>query len=469
MVTVDKNTKIWKANLQQLITFRETNNRLPSNDVANSKYKGELKLNQWYKRNVKNYRLRIGQLNNQENYDEFGEFLDKYGYGAKREIEKVVVDGKTVNKTSSIQLDNDTDNRQKLAIKLLSIDLLSDFLTLLNEALEEDERPTINPDTITTTKIKEYNRVDVDWRGMPEYKFNEELSSVVKLYICLSKDSKKTDNFRKIFMQKINQQITYRTSSIWFPHRLESMSTNGMVYVDGDEPIVPKYPIYIVSYKRHESRLTAKYLELCGLDYKIVIRKEDYDNYSSVIDPDKILVLPRKYSSPDFGSIPARNYILHHSRKQGDKRHWILDDNIEGYYRVNENKRYKIRSGAVFRIIEDYVDRYTNVVMAGHNYKFFVISTQNMPPITLNTRIYSSILLDNDSGFKWCGKYNEDTDLSLRILKEGYPTILFNNIVCDKIATLKMSGGNEEIYKGNGVELKAKSLQEQHPDVVKEV
>lgn len=462
----DKNTLRWRNNLCQLVSFREKNGRLPSNNIVNSKYDGEIKLNSWYKKQLKNFRLKIGQLNNEENYNEFNDFLQKYNYGNKREIEKINVNGKCINKTSTILLDDDK-HKQKIVIKLLSNNDLIYFLELLNQALLEDKRNLINPDLITAKKIKKYDNATIDWRGMPEYKFNEELMSILKINICLSKNPEKTDSFRRIFIQKINQNITYRTSSLWFPHRLDSLKTNGLIYMDSDTPIIPKYPIYIVSYKRHDTRLTAKYLEKCGIDYKIVIRQEDYDNYSSVIDSNKILVLPDEYSSGEFGSIPARNYILHHSRQQGDKRHWILDDNIEGYYRVNDNKRYKIRSGAVFKIIEDYVDRYDNVLMAGHNYKFFVVPTANMPPITLNTRIYSSILLSNNTEFEWNGKYNEDTDLSLRILKAGYPTILFNNIVCEKMATLKMAGGNAEIYKGDGIYLKAKSLQEQHPDVVK--
>ena len=110
--------------------------------------------------------------------------------------------------------------------------------------------------------------------------------------------------------------------------------------------------------------------------------------------------------------------------------------------------------------------------MAGHNYTFFAITTNtDLKPITINTRIYSTILLSNDifPEFYWRGKYNEDTDLSLRILKAGYPTILFNNILADKSKTLTQSGGNTDtIYNvENSMYLKAASLQEQHPDVVK--
>lgn len=461
-----KNEQIWKNNLLQLSNFREKNNRLPSNNSKDVKYVGEQKLNSWYKRQLKNYHLKIGMLNIEENYKLFDDFLQRYGYGNKRIVETVNVGGEKIRKTSTIVLDDD-GNKQNLTVKIINSEHVGKFIQLLNKALSEDGRQIVNPDTITFGKIKPYGGMgNIDWRGMPEYNFNSDLTDILKIKILLSKAPEKTANLRKLLIFNFNQNITYRTSSIWFPHRPQSLSSGGNIYVD-TEKVIPKYPIYIVSYRRHESRLTAKYLEACGIDYKIVIRSDDYDNYSSVIDKDKILVLPDEYSSPDFGSIPARNFVLDHSRKRGDKRHWILDDNINGYYRVNNNKRYKINSGAVFKVIEDYVDRFENVQMAGHNYKFFVVPTKNFPPITMNTRVYSSILLDNKMDFEWRGKYNEDTDLSLRILKKGFPTILFNNIVCDKIATLNMEGGNSEIYKADGVFLKAKSLVDQHPDVVK--
>ena len=70
---------------------------------------------------------------------------------------------------------------------------------------------------------------------------------------------------------------------------------------------------------------------------------------------------------------------------------------------------------------------------------------------------------------KWRGTYNEDTDLSLRILKLGYPTLLFNCFLCNKKPTLSCKGGNtSSIYKADGLQKKVDSLIEQHPDVVKQ-
>jgi hypothetical protein len=97
-------------------------------------------------------------------------------------------------------------------------------------------------------------------------------------------------------------------------------------------------------------------------------------------------------------------------------------------------------------------------------------------PFLLNTRVYSCILIKNDIAYRWRGRYNEDTDLSLRALKDGWCTVLFYAFLADKIATLSMRGGNtDELYKGVNAEDKTQdgrwqmveSLCCQHPDVVK--
>jgi len=230
-----------------------------------------------------------------------------------------------------------------------------------------------------------------------------------------------------------------------------------------------RYPIYIISKGRHESRLTAKALEDIGINYRIVIEAQEFDDYASVIDEAKILVLP--FSNLGQGSIPARNWVWEHSISEGHARHWILDDNISGFGRLNNNRKIKVKTSATFRAVEDFTDRYENVKMSGMNYRFFVPEGSTRKPYMMNTRIYSCILLSNDIEHRWRGKYNEDTDLSLRILKDDHCTILFNAFYCDKIGTLKMKGGNtEEVYAdSNNRRDFAESLKEQHPDLVKVV
>ncbi len=228
----------------------------------------------------------------------------------------------------------------------------------------------------------------------------------------------------------------------------------------------PSYPVYVISKGRWESRLTIKALEKRSIPYHVVIEPQEYDNYSQVIDKDKIFVLP--FSNLGQGSIPARNWVWDHSISVGTERHWILDDNIAEFYRLYKNKRVLTTSGTTFKAAEDFVDRYKNIAIAGMQYKMFAPSIEKMNPFILNTRIYSCILIKNDIPYRWRGRYNEDTDLSLRILKDGWCTVLFYAFLADKKTTMTMKGGNtDELYKDDGRLKMAQSLFYQHPDVTK--
>ena len=229
----------------------------------------------------------------------------------------------------------------------------------------------------------------------------------------------------------------------------------------------PKYPVYIISKGRWELRHTSKQLESMHVPYHIVIEPQEYDLYASVIDPKKILVLP--FSNLGQGSIPARNWVWDHSIARGAERHWILDDNIEKFFRLTDNQKWSVTDGAIFRAAEEFVDRYANIKIAGFEYSFFTPQKQKYPPFAINRRVYSCILIDNSCVHRWRGRYNEDTDLSLRVLKDGDCTVLFYAFLARKKQTMTQKGGNtEELYGKTNHRLEfAQSLQDQHPDVVK--
>jgi hypothetical protein len=233
--------------------------------------------------------------------------------------------------------------------------------------------------------------------------------------------------------------------------------------------MVNKYPIYIISKGRWESRLTSKTLEKMGIPYYIVVEPKEFKEYSSVIDKEKILILPSDFSELNKGSIPVRNWVWEDSIKKGFDKHWILDDNIKCFRIYNNNKRIRINKGNVFRIAEDFIDRYENIALSGFQYTSFCPDDGSRNyPYMLNTRIYSCILIKNDIPHRWRGKFNEDTDLSLRVLKDGWCTLLFYFFLCDKTATMTMKGGNTDtIYNKTTNRLEfAESLKEQHPDIV---
>jgi hypothetical protein len=201
----------------------------------------------------------------------------------------------------------------------------------------------------------------------------------------------------------------------------------------------PKFPVYVISKGRWESRLTHKALLVRGIPHRVVIEPQERDAYAAVIDPATLLVLP--FSNLGQGSIPARNWVWEHSIAEGHERHWILDDNIRTFYRLWKNLKVRTSDGTTFAAVEDFVLRYEKVALASMQYQFLAKRKQVLLPIIFNTRIYSCILILNRLPYRWRGRYNEDTDLSLRVLKDGWATAEFNAFLCEKQATMTMGGG----------------------------
>ena len=243
----------------------------------------------------------------------------------------------------------------------------------------------------------------------------------------------------------------------------------------------PKYPIYIVSKGRWKTRLTSKALERINAPYYIVVESHEREEYAAVIDPAKVLVLPEKYlrdydTCDDEGDTrgkgpgAARNFCWDHSMSLGYARHWVMDDNIASFNRLNRNLMVKVTSGTIFRAAEDFVDRYQNVVIAGFNYDFFAKAKEPLPAFVMNTRIYSCLLIQNSLPMRWRGRYNEDTDLSIRALKAGLCTIQFNAFLQEKATTQTMAGGNtDEFYSKEGTLPKSQMIERLHPDVAEVV
>lgn len=244
--------------------------------------------------------------------------------------------------------------------------------------------------------------------------------------------------------------------------------------------ILPRYPIYIVSKGRfeHGTRLTARSLEEMKCPYNIVVNENEYDNYIKATDDryGTVLIQPQKYfdeydmfwkdDKKITGPGAARNFAWDHSIEKGHKSHWVMDDNIGGFARLNRNEKLLCKSASMFAAMEDFVDRYENIAMSGPNYRFFASQNSALPPFSMNTRIYSCNLIRNDTPYRWRGRYNEDTDLSLRMLKDGWCTVQFYAFLQNKIGTQKIKGGNtEQFYSKEGTYLKSKMLKDMHPDV----
>ncbi len=228
----------------------------------------------------------------------------------------------------------------------------------------------------------------------------------------------------------------------------------------------PLYPIYIVSKGRADSRLTAKALDEMNVPYRVVIEPQDYAAYSCFFNDEQILILP--FSNHGKGPGVARNWCKYHAKSEGYSRFWTMDDNIKFFARLHKQRKFKLLDGGMLRVIEEFVDRFKNVPLAGLQYRFFPAEKSPQPPFILNTRIYSCQLMSTEEKYVYRGRYNEDTIISLDVLKDGNCTMDFNIALIEKEATQKLGGGNtEEFYAGEGTLPKSLMLKVVYPEDTK--
>lgn len=230
------------------------------------------------------------------------------------------------------------------------------------------------------------------------------------------------------------------------------------------EQVMPRYPIYVPSKGRANACLTAKFLIRDSVPFYLVVEPQEKNAYASFFGEEQLLMLPFS----DMGSvIPARNWIKEHSVKAGHLRHWQMDDNMDEVRRRFRGKRIPVRAGAALAAVEDFVDRYENIAVAGLNYRMFLPDNMKFSPFFLNVHVYSCALILNSLPYKWRGRYNEDADYCLQVLSGGWCTVLFNAFCIKKRTTMTMKGGNtDELYHGDGRLKMARSLERLWPGVV---
>lgn len=220
-----------------------------------------------------------------------------------------------------------------------------------------------------------------------------------------------------------------------------------------------------------------------GVPYTIVTNWEEgqYEKYCEKFGKHRVIKCPKEYAekyellddhglSKSTGPGPQRNFAWEHAKSLGYEWHWVMDDNIKTFYYSHKNRQIPINTPLFFRIMENFVLQYENIGMAGPQYFMFVPRKTKKSPLTFNTRIYSCNLIRNDLEQRWRGRYNEDTILSLDILKAGWATVLFNLLLQGKTPTQRIQGGNTAtFYNLEGTYAKSKMQEEAHPDVSKVV
>lgn len=227
----------------------------------------------------------------------------------------------------------------------------------------------------------------------------------------------------------------------------------------------PRWPIYIPSKGRPGNLLTAKMFDRFLVPYRIVVEPSQVEAYAAYAP--KLLVLPEDGK----GLVYSRNWIKDHARSEGHERHWQFDDDIRRMSRMYRGNRLIVDSRIAIVAAETFVDRYENVALASFNSEFFVQATYGIarnpwPPFYLNARCYTVFLVLNSLPNRWRRRYNEDTDMSLQVLADGWCTVLFNAFMIITPETMQDKGGQTSIYVQDGRLRMARQLESMWPGTV---
>lgn len=235
--------------------------------------------------------------------------------------------------------------------------------------------------------------------------------------------------------------------------------------------MVPRYPIYIPSRGRYETPYTAKLFAADGLDFKLVVEPQEQRQYEDLYGAERVLVLPEN----NQGLIYARNWIKAHATAAGAERHWQFDDNIQYAYMSWNAVRHQCQPRICIVVCEDFTDRYERVAVSGLEY-YMMGDQRHARPFVVNGKVYSMSLVNNQSPFSWRQRYNDDVDLCLQAVTNGWYTILLRNVLMHKLQTMTVKGGNftghkdektgKGIYEGDGRLKMARSLERIWPHVV---
>lgn len=241
------------------------------------------------------------------------------------------------------------------------------------------------------------------------------------------------------------------------------------------------FPVYIPTRGRAERQMTATALIKLGISPYLVVEAAEEAAYTAANPDCKVIVWPQRLmdeyeKTPELDPHPttgaAHNYAWEHSRDMGYSHHWIMDDNIRSFYIRSNGRRAIITDAKALRFQEEFIQKFKN--LAGIS--LALAQFMKGKTFALNTRLYCAVLYRNDldkSGIKWRRGLNDDTIVSLDILKTGYWCTLENRAIgISKLGTSRkgrLEGGMTDFYSQGGFIKKSAELVRLYPDCTKTV
>lgn len=187
----------------------------------------------------------------------------------------------------------------------------------------------------------------------------------------------------------------------------------------------------------------------------LVVEPQDYKSYKEAHPDIKIIKIPRN----DKGIAYVRNQIL----KNDNTWHWVLDDDISGFYFRQGTKMIKAPGNKILNRYAKNITTNENIVVAGFEYQQFAWSANK--PYKYNTYCDVAVMINGKVANENKIAYDEtlplkvDRDFILQCLTKGFLSVRTTLFAFSAPKNGSNKGGLKEIaYDVGGKEESASKL-----------
>lgn len=195
--------------------------------------------------------------------------------------------------------------------------------------------------------------------------------------------------------------------------------------------LLPRYPVYVLTSGDAVHCWTGDLLRADRVPFVLVVTQEEVAAYQAYYEPGWLLVAP--FARGEGWAARVRTWLKGQAEAGGWRRHWQLVDTIRRLRRRSDGgRRIPVRTGYALAVVEDFVERFTNVAAAGMNYQGFVPTGKMRKPFMANVQVYACSLYETFLPFGWRGSAHEELDYTLQLLASGLCTVMVNALVVER-------------------------------------
>jgi hypothetical protein len=201
------------------------------------------------------------------------------------------------------------------------------------------------------------------------------------------------------------------------------------------------WPIFIPSKGRAGTQKTATLLSESNVQFKFVVEPNEAAAYSQI---GRIIELPEN----GMGLAYSRNFTLNHARQNSIKWFWMLDDDVNGFYKSNGKKNSRCSAAEALLEAQMILSGIPRIGQGALEYQQYSWSAKNQlklnsycdVAVCINTEKTKQCTFRKEVGLK------EDRDFTLQVLSSGALTARASQIAFSAPKNGSNKGGLHDIY-----------------------